>query len=147
MMMTKGRTVEVVSRSPEETQKAGQGLAALLKERDLVVLSGPLGAGKTCFIKGMALGLGVAEDDVKSPSFTLVNEYHGDKWLYHFDLYRLKDESELYQIGWDEYLLMEGIVVVEWGERAAGYLPNKRIEIEIAIIDNHTRKIEITYIG
>jgi tRNA threonylcarbamoyladenosine biosynthesis protein TsaE len=146
-MIAKGTTVEVISRSPAETEKAGRGLAAMLRERDLVVLSGPLGAGKTCFIRGMAVGLGVNDDEVKSPSFTLVNEYHGDKWLYHFDLYRLKDPSELYQIGWDEYLLMEGIVVVEWGEKAEGYLPNKRIDIQIEIVDDQTRKILITLLN
>jgi tRNA threonylcarbamoyladenosine biosynthesis protein TsaE len=135
-----------VSNSEEETRIFGRELSAMLHDRDIIVLTGPLGAGKTCLIKGIAVGLGVPEEDTKSPSFTLVNEYCGRVPLYHFDLYRMKDESELYQIGWDEYLLRDGIVVVEWGEKAGDYLPEKRINISIEIISENGRNIKVDFI-
>jgi tRNA threonylcarbamoyladenosine biosynthesis protein TsaE len=136
-----------VSNSENETREFGRELAGQLVNGDLLVLTGPLGAGKTCLIKGIAVGLGVPEEDTKSPSFTLVNEYCGRMPLYHFDLYRMKDESELYQIGWDEYLMRDGIVVVEWGEKAGIYLPEKRIDISIAIVSENIRNIDVTFIG
>ncbi len=144
-MISAQKKAEIISHTPSETETVGRALAKTLQPSDLVVLTGPLGAGKTCFIKGVALGLGVDEEAVKSPSFTLVNEYYGRLPLFHFDLYRLKEPSELYQIGWDDYLLRDGVVVVEWGEKAEGYLPPERIDITIDIIDEHTRKIQIDY--
>ena len=91
----------------------------------------------------IAKGLGINTEDVKSPSYTLVNEYFGKMPLYHFDLYRLKDDSELYGIGWDEYLMRDGIMVVEWGEKAGDQLPEKRIQIDMEIIGESERKLKI----
>ena len=141
------KNITKVSNSEHETHEFGQELAESLVNGDLLVLTGVLGAGKTCLIKGIAVGLGVPEEDTKSPSFTLVNEYCGRMPLYHFDLYRMKDESELYQIGWDEYLMRDGIVVVEWGEKAGIYLPDKRIDISIAIVSENIRNIDVTFVG
>jgi tRNA threonylcarbamoyladenosine biosynthesis protein TsaE len=141
------KNIAKISNSENETREFGRELAGQLVNGDLLVLTGPLGAGKTCLIKGIAVGLGVPEEDTKSPSFTLVNEYCGRMPLYHFDLYRMKDESELYQIGWDEYLMRDGIVVVEWGEKAGIYLPDKRVDISIAIASENIRNIEVTFIG
>jgi tRNA threonylcarbamoyladenosine biosynthesis protein TsaE len=137
----------LITESEEETVAAGSELAASLKSGDVVSLSGPLGAGKTCFIRGIAVGLGVNRDDIKSPSFTLVNEYYGSMPLYHFDLYRLKEISELYGIGWDDYLMRDGVVVVEWGEKAKGRLPDSRIEISIKILSENKRHLEVAIIG
>ncbi|MCX6828232.1 MAG: tRNA (adenosine(37)-N6)-threonylcarbamoyltransferase complex ATPase subunit type 1 TsaE [candidate division Zixibacteria bacterium] len=134
----------IITGSEEETIRTGRRFAAILQNGDLVVLTGPLGAGKTCFIKGIALGLGVKEEEIKSPSFTLVNEYYGSRPLFHFDLYRMKLVSELYQIGWDDYLLRDGIVVVEWGEKAEEFLPEKRVEVAIDIISENERRLSIT---
>lgn len=134
----------IITGSEEETIRTGRRFAATLQNGDLVVLTGPLGAGKTCFIKGIALGLGVKEEEIKSPSFTLVNEYYGSRPLFHFDLYRMKLVSELYQIGWDDYLLRDGIVVVEWGEKAEEFLPEKRVEVAIDIISENERRLSIT---
>jgi tRNA threonylcarbamoyladenosine biosynthesis protein TsaE len=133
--------------SAEQTKAAGKELARLLRKSDIIIFTGPLGAGKTTFIKGIALGLGIKENDVKSPSFTLVNEYPGAKPLYHFDLYRMKNSSELYEIGWDDYLLRDCIIVVEWGEKAGAFLPEKRVEISMEIINETQRKISLTFIG
>lgn len=146
MMIARDNNLQMLSASEEETGQMAAQLAAVLQNRDLVILSGPLGAGKTVFIKGLAAGLDINPEYIGSPSYTLVNEYFGKFPLFHFDLYRLENESELYFIGWDEYLMRDGIMVVEWGEKAAGLLPGKRIEVDIAIIDEHTRQLKIKFI-
>lgn len=137
----KNQTID--SRSAEQTKKVGEKLASVLKSGDVLVLTGPLGAGKTTLIKGLAVGLKVAEDDIKSPSYTLINEHFGTVALYHFDLYRMNETSELHEIGWDDYLLRDGIVVIEWGEKASGFLPEQKIEISIELISANRRKIDI----
>jgi len=146
-MIESRKNQELTSNSAEETLRAGSELAAQLKSGDLISFSGALGAGKTCFIKGIARGLGIDNNDVKSPSFTLVNEYHGRKALYHFDLYRMNKTEELYEIGWDDYLMRDGIVVVEWGEKAEKHLPLDRIDISIEIITEFQRGIKINFLG
>lgn len=144
-MMDTGKTKEVIiTRSVEETMDLGKKMADRLKSGDVISLSGPLGAGKTCFIKGLAMGLGINVNDVRSPSFTLVNELYGRLPLYHFDLYRMKSINELYEIGWDDYLMRDGVTVVEWGEKAENMLPHESILIEIAIISDETRRISIS---
>nr|MBN2277545.1 tRNA (adenosine(37)-N6)-threonylcarbamoyltransferase complex ATPase subunit type 1 TsaE [candidate division Zixibacteria bacterium] len=137
----------LITGSAGETIAAGKGLAALLNNGDLISFTGPLGAGKTCFIRGIAIGLGINESDVKSPSYTLVNEYHGIIPLYHFDLYRMNKTDELYEIGWDDYLIREGVVVVEWGEKAGRNMPEERIQIFIEILDQTKRKIELEFLN
>ena len=107
-----------ISNSVEETERLGAQLAARLPAGSLVALSGDLGAGKTAFVRGMARGLGIT-GRVTSPTFTIVNEYEGaDRPLFHFDLYRLEDADELFDIGWEDYLARGGICAVEWSERA-----------------------------
>lgn len=138
---------EIITNCPDETVDTGKQLVSLLETGDLVSLTGPLGAGKTCLIKGIALGLGVAEREIKSPSYTLVNEYYGNSALFHFDLFRLKNSDELYGIGWDDYLMREGITVVEWGEKADRYLPEKRIQISIFIISDNRRRLEFIFLN
>lgn len=135
-----------ITESEEETVQLGKELAALLKNGDFVTLTGPLGAGKTCLIKGIAVGLDINENDIKSPSFVLVNEYYGKMPLYHFDLYRMKKGSELYETGWDDYLMRDGIVVVEWGEKAESRLPEKRIQINIDIISVNKRNLAVSFL-
>lgn len=101
--------------SPESTEAAGEGLARHLRRGDLLLLQGPLGAGKTTFVRGLARGLG-SRADVMSPTFQLVRVYAGRLQLAHADLYRLERAAELSQLGFDE-LLDEGVLVVEWGDR------------------------------
>ncbi len=108
----------ILSRSAEETFAAGEKLGKTLKSGDIVALFGGLGAGKTVFAKGIAAGLGIAED-VTSPTFTLLKEYEGKQKLYHFDLYRIEDEESLENIGFREYLNNGGVCVIEWPEKAS----------------------------
>jgi len=111
-----GKTV-VTTRSEEETFELARRMAAGFKGREVVLLTGELGAGKTVFAKGLAAGAGVAATDrVSSPSFTLVNIYEGRCRVFHVDLYRLEREADILDLGWEDFL-GEGIVVVEWAER------------------------------
>jgi tRNA threonylcarbamoyladenosine biosynthesis protein TsaE len=135
----------VTTASADETKTLGSKLAGILKSGDTIVLTGPLGAGKTCLVKGIAIGLGISEDEVNSPSYTLVNEYRGDMNIYHFDLYRLENESELYNIGWDDYLMRDGIITVEWGERAGKCLPDNHIVVTIEIVSETERSLEFKF--
>jgi len=106
-------------------------MAAMFPDGSLVVLSGELGAGKTVFVKGLAQGMGIKKDTATSPTFNMVHEYHGRRELYHFDLYRLTETSELVEIGWDDYLERQGVAIVEWGEKAGALLPQKYYLVEI----------------
>lgn len=119
-----------ITNSPEETTRLGMQLGLLLKAGDIVCLQGELGAGKTCFAKGVAQGLGI-EDPVTSPTFTLVNEYHGTLTLYHLDVYRLNGPGEMDDLGYEEYFYGDGVALVEWAERVRDVLPAERLEIFI----------------
>lgn len=110
--------MQIISNSVEETERVGAQLAEKLPSGCVVAFTGDLGAGKTAFVRGMAHGLGITER-VTSPTFTIVNEYEGgNRPLFHFDLYRLGDADELFDIGWEDYLARGGICAVEWSERA-----------------------------
>ena len=106
----------IVTGSEEETTAAGERLAGQINGGDVVLLYGDLGAGKTAFVRGLARGLGASPDDVSSPTFTLVQEYHGRVTLHHVDLYRLK-EIEVGDLGLDELTSEPAVVAVEWAER------------------------------
>ncbi len=132
------------SHSEEETKQIGLKIAETLKEGDILALFGQLGAGKTALVKGIAQQLKI-EEDVTSPTFTIINEYSGKQTLYHMDLYRVEDEAELFQTGFEEYLGKEGIVVIEWPQISLPLLENYSYQkIEITIIDEYTREIKIT---
>jgi tRNA threonylcarbamoyladenosine biosynthesis protein TsaE len=106
----------IVTDTEEETSAAGERLAARIRPGDVVLLYGDLGAGKTAFVRGLARGLGASPDDVSSPTFTLVQEYHGRVTLHHVDLYRLKP-IEVDDLGLDELTSGPVVVAVEWAER------------------------------
>ncbi|UCE25937.1 MAG: tRNA (adenosine(37)-N6)-threonylcarbamoyltransferase complex ATPase subunit type 1 TsaE [Candidatus Zixiibacteriota bacterium] len=138
--------LNITSHSEDETLALAGKLASLFKPGDVLVLTGVLGAGKTVFVKGLATAMGIDESLVNSPSFTIVNEYAGERPMYHFDLYRLADVSELNEIGWDDYLGCEGIIVIEWGEKAREYLPTQYYQVDFGIIDEQQREIDISYV-
>ena len=116
--------------SSEETEKLGYETGLKAKAGDIFCLSGDLGVGKTVFTKGFAKGLGI-DEDITSPTFTLINEYNGRIPLYHFDVYRIGDIEEMEEIGYDDYFFGQGICLIEWAELIEEILPEKRIEVTI----------------
>jgi tRNA threonylcarbamoyladenosine biosynthesis protein TsaE len=131
-----------VSRSEEETLAVARQLATSLSAGDVLLLSGNLGAGKTAFVRGLAQGLGIDEDEVSSPTFTLVHEYRGGRLtLYHVDLYRL-DRAATDDLGLDELGVVDGVLAIEWPDRLSHSLPGART-IAIDIVDETTRQIRI----
>ena len=134
----------VVSRSEEETESLGEKLAAKLRGGDVILLYGELGAGKTAFVRGLARGLGAAADEVSSPTFTLIQEYAGDRTLYHVDLYRV-DTAEADDLGLDELTSGDGVVAVEWAERWKGR-PARAVEVRIEHQGEDERRIIVSEI-
>jgi len=122
------------TRCAGETCELGHRLAALLCPGDVVLLVGELGAGKTCFAQGVARGLEVTEQ-VTSPTFTLMREYHGRMPLYHLDAYRLEGPADLFAIGVDEYLDGDGVLLVEWGDRARDFFTLEYLEVRFDFAD------------
>jgi len=123
--------MEFVTNSPEETEELGERLGRALSPGDVVAFTGDLGAGKTAFTRGIARGLGIPER-VTSPTFTIVNEYEGGRLpLFHFDMYRLGDPEELFDIGWEDYLARGGVCAVEWSENVADALEDEPIRVDI----------------
>jgi tRNA threonylcarbamoyladenosine biosynthesis protein TsaE len=133
---------EFISQNAMETRQLGQALAPELKSGDCLILIGALGAGKTTFVQGLAEGLGISES-VVSPTFTLMREYQGRLRLYHVDAYRINNLDELREIGLEDTMLAEGIVAIEWGEKASELLPRGSLEIQIELLPNQERKIRI----
>ena len=134
--------MEYITHSPAETEGVGAALAARLTPGAVIAYRGDLGAGKTAFTRGLAKGLGVKEN-VTSPTFTIVNEYLSGKIpLFHFDMYRLGSEDELFDIGWEDYLERGGVCAVEWSENVCGAMEDA-IVVTISRLGEDTRKIEI----
>jgi tRNA threonylcarbamoyladenosine biosynthesis protein TsaE len=134
---------EFASRSEEETFGLAERLGAELKGGEVVLLTGELGAGKTVFAQGLALGAGVSDVScVCSPTFTLVNVYQGRQTLYHIDLYRLEKASEIEDLGWEDYI-GNGIVVVEWAERLPFPVAGVSVQIEVGSDDARTISISL----
>lgn len=126
----------------DETRALGVQLGHQAQKGDFIACDGALGAGKTTFIQGFAEGLGICPDDyVHSPTFTLINEYQGDVPLYHFDFYRLSCIDEVWNIGFEEYLHTQGIVIVEWAHKFPMLLPISRLAIWIAMASFETRYV------
>lgn len=108
--------IEYITNSPEETEALGERLAKVLRPGTVLAYRGDLGAGKTAFTRGLARGLGYREA-VTSPTYTIVNEYLGGRLpLFHFDMYRLRSDDDLWDIGWEDYLDRNGVCAVEWSE-------------------------------
>ncbi len=131
--------------SPDETFELAAEYARRLKRGDVLALEGELGAGKTRFVQGLAAGLGVPENVyVRSPSFALLNEYKGGRLtLFHFDFYRLVKQSELMDLGIEEYMDGDGITVIEWADRFPTALPARTKHIRFHIVDDNTREIQV----
>jgi tRNA threonylcarbamoyladenosine biosynthesis protein TsaE len=138
--------VEILTKSAEETRAAGRRLAAALKPGDVIELSGPLGAGKTELVRGLAEGLG-GEVEVSSPTFTIVNAYPTGVPLYHIDLYRVHDQAELNGLGLEEYLYGDGVAAVEWLSLCPQIAPERRLLIALAFEGEEARRISLEALG
>ena len=136
------RARRLVAASPEETERAGEALAAELAPGDVVALVGELGAGKTCFVRGLARRLG-AGDVVASPTFVLVNHYAGRLPIHHVDAYRTTSLSEVVDLGFDELVAGAGITLIEWADRIAPLIPPDALWVHIEGLGDEPREIRI----
>ncbi|MBU8881294.1 tRNA (adenosine(37)-N6)-threonylcarbamoyltransferase complex ATPase subunit type 1 TsaE [Bacillus sp. FJAT-29790] len=129
---------EFISNKSEETMDFSKHLGQLLQPGDVIALEGDLGAGKTTFTKGLALGLEIRKT-VNSPTFTIIKEYHGRLPLYHMDVYRVEDSFE--DLGFDEYFEGDGVTVVEWAHLIAEQLPEELLTISLYLGENGSRRL------
>lgn len=130
----------------EKTIELGRLLGENIKPGMIICLDGDLGAGKTHFSKGIALGLEI-DEDITSPTFTIVQEYKGRMELFHFDAYRLSGSEELYYIGFDDYMNKNGVIVIEWSNIVSDILPKERLDIEITYSPESGRFFEFKPYG
>jgi tRNA threonylcarbamoyladenosine biosynthesis protein TsaE len=135
-----------VTRSPSETVDVGKALGKGLVEGDVVALYGELGSGKTTLIKGLAQGLGARRlEEVRSPTFVLLNLYKGRLPIYHIDLYRVHTLERLYDMGYEEYAFGDGVMVIEWAEKAEEALPRKAIRVWLKTLGKRSREIRVEF--
>ncbi|SCG81966.1 UPF0079 ATP-binding protein [Proteiniborus sp. DW1] len=127
-----------------ETEKVGYILGKLLTGGEVICMTGDLGAGKTTMTQSIAKGLDV-DDYVTSPTFTIINEYQGRCPLYHFDVYRINDVDEMYDLGYEEYFYSDGVSIIEWADIIKEILPKERLNIEINKKDNIDNREIIIY--
>ncbi len=151
-------TLDEISHSLEQTQALGRRLGELLCGGELILLEGQLGAGKTTFVQGLALGLGISET-VNSPTYTLLKEYaarsrqagggataHAPA-LYHFDLYRLDDPAEIFDLGFEEYFYGNGACLVEWADRADLFWPEAHVRLRLQVVSESVRRLTFLATG
>ena len=144
-------TLDSISHSVEQTQRLGMRLGELLNGGELILLEGQLGTGKTTFTQGLALGMDITAN-INSPTFTLLKEYPGQlrpgkaggparvgPALYHFDLYRLDDPAEVFDLGFEDYFYGDGVCIVEWAERADLYWPADHLRIRLKMLSETKR--------
>jgi tRNA threonylcarbamoyladenosine biosynthesis protein TsaE len=138
------RRLSIRSDSENETVALGRSLGELCEAGDLFLLSGELGTGKTCLVKGIARGLGV-NDAPFSPSFVLVREYHGRLTLYHMDFYRMDSAQEVADLGVEDYLSAGGVCAIEWAERAEGLLPDLSLAVTLSYVQSREQSRTILF--
>ena len=131
-----------ITKNEAETEALGAGFAAALPGGSVVAMYGDLGAGKTAFVRGMARGMGL-DAQVCSPTFTIVNEYLGERPLFHFDMYRLASADELFDIGWEDYLARGGVCAVEWSENVEDAFEGDEIRVTFEKLSDNERRITI----
>lgn len=140
--------LQITTHSVSETQRLGQVLGAAIDHPIIIALTGNLGSGKTAFVQGLAEGLDVSEQYyITSPTFTLINEYPGRYRLFHVDLYRIESGLELEEIGFDEVLDQEAVVAIEWSEKLSGGTLTHHLKVQLTIIGDDTRRVDIFAYG
>jgi tRNA threonylcarbamoyladenosine biosynthesis protein TsaE len=131
-----------LTRSPRQTMSWGSRLGRLLKGGEIIALIGELGAGKTCFVRGVTQGLEVGKEAwIRSPSFTLINEYHGRLPVYHIDLYRVEGRAQLEGLNLREYLYSDGVSLIEWFEHLPADEIDEFLEVRVAYVDGNRRQL------
>ena len=135
--------LEIITENEAETENAGEVFSKNLPGGTVVAMYGDLGAGKTAFVRGMARGMGLS-CRVSSPTFTIVNEYLGERELIHFDMYRLKSSDELFDIGWEDYLARGAVCAVEWSENVEDAFYGDEVVVRFEKLGPTTRRIIIT---
>lgn len=143
--MNSDKSIQFNTSSAGETEALGEKIGTALEAGSVVALYGGLGAGKTTITKGIARGLGV-QDIVHSPTFNLIHEHIGRLPVYHFDVYRLRDSSDMYDLGYEEYFFGDGVAIIEWPEVVADILPDDRLEIHIDA-DGDSRTLSLRSTG
>jgi tRNA threonylcarbamoyladenosine biosynthesis protein TsaE len=136
----------VKTSTPSETRRIGQTIGKNLQPGDVILLAGPLGAGKTTLVQGMAKGLGVT-GSVMSPTFVLARELEGRLKMYHVDLYRLEKMPEITDLGLDDYLYGDGVTVIEWADRAEALWPDDHLRVDLSYSGDKARKLTVTAHG
>lgn len=131
-----------ITKNEQETEEVGRSFAEKLPGGSVVAMYGDLGAGKTAFVRGMARGMGL-DCRVSSPTFTIVNEYLGERELIHFDMYRLSGADELFEIGWEDYISRGAVCAVEWSENVEDAFFGDEIRVTIEKLGDAERKISI----
>jgi len=126
----------------QRTRSVGSAFGRTLEEGTVVALFGELGSGKTQFVKGVCEALGIDKSNVSSPTFTIVNEYEGCFPVYHLDLYRIKKQEEVFELGFVEYVESNGICLIEWPEIVENLLPLHTIGLHFRHVDRYRRRIE-----
>jgi tRNA threonylcarbamoyladenosine biosynthesis protein TsaE len=153
-------TLDSISHSAAQTQRLGIRLGELLRGEELILLNGQLGTGKTTFTQGLAQGMGISVN-INSPTFTLLKEYAGQieaqpgngkmprrgPALYHFDLYRLDNPEEIFDLGFEEYFASDGVCVVEWAEKADLYWPTDHLDIRLKMLSDTKRGLFFVAVG
>lgn len=140
-------TIDLISHSSLHTERLGERLAAHVEPGDVIALWGELGAGKTVLARGVAIGLGIDEDAVTSPTFVILREHFGGRLpLYHLDLYRL-EQSQLGSTGWEEAVDAGGVTVIEWPDRAGDELPPDRLDVRLEHVAETKRKVTLEPTG
>lgn len=140
--------MKIISQSVKDTVDIGKKISRNLKASDIICLFGELGSGKTVLAKGIAQGLGIKPDKVISPSFVLIRQYSQSRLpLYHFDLYRLKECSDIIGLGYEEYLYGDGVSLIEWADRLKYLLPKEFLKIELLIRPDSKRLIKLSAFG
>ncbi len=143
------RSFGLSTHSPAQTHSVGQMLGSLLQAGDVICLQGELGSGKTCLTQGIGAGMRVS-GAINSPTFVYICEHpplRGGPYLYHVDLYRINDLSEVYSLGLEDYMYSDGVTVIEWAERAAELVPDQRLWVILAYADESERTLQFEATG